>query len=154
MRARLGASLSALLLVWLAACGGGDDTPTVASGSSTTTSAAATGSTTTTVAATGSTVPTTVGVTTTTVAVPVLSVTVRGGSVVDGAARQRATVNQPVTIRVTSDAADEVHVHGYDKKFNVAAGRTGEITFVANIGGVFEVEFEKSHKLLFTLEVR
>jgi DNA/RNA endonuclease YhcR with UshA esterase domain len=59
-----------------------------------------------------------------------------------------------VTIRVTSDVAEEVHVHGYDKRVNVAAGGTAEATFVANIPGVFEVEFERSHKLLFTLEVR
>ena len=90
----------------------------------------------------------------TTAAGTVLAVTVRGGSVVDGASRQRATLNQPVTIRVTSDVADEVHVHGYEKRVDVAAGRTGEVTFVANIPGVFEVEFERSHKLLFTMEVR
>ena len=84
----------------------------------------------------------------------VLAATVRGGSVVEGASRQRATLNRPVTIRVTSDAADEVHVHGYDKKFTVAAGQTGEVTFNANIPGVFEVEFEKSRKVLFTMEVR
>jgi len=121
----------------LAACGGGDDSPTVSPGSSVATTVAGTGSTTT---AGGS--------------ATVLAVTVRGGAVVDGAARQRATLNQPVTIRVTSDAADEIHVHGYDKRFNVVAGRTAETTFVANIPGVFEVEFEKSGKVLFTLEVR
>ena len=83
-----------------------------------------------------------------------LAVTVRGGSVVEGGSRQRATVNQPVTIRVTSDVAEEVHGHGYEKKFPVAPGQRGEVTFVANIPGVFEVEFERTHKLLFTLEVR
>ena len=72
----------------------------------------------------------------------------------DGASRQRATVNEAVTVRVTSDVADEVHVHGYEKRFAVAAGQRGEVTFVANIPGVFEVEFEKSHKVLFTMEVR
>jgi hypothetical protein len=120
------------LLLLLAACGGDDDAPTVTPGApvtstSTSTSAGA--------------------------AATVVSVTVRGGSV-EGASRQRATLNQPVTIRVTSDVADQVHVHGYDKFFDVAAGRTGEVTFVANIPGVFEVEFERSHKVLFTLEVR
>jgi hypothetical protein len=133
-RARRGASLALLVLVLLTACaltacGGDDDSPAVGSDSGVTTTAA-TGTAT------------------------VLAVTVRGGSVVDGAARQRATVNQPVTIRVTSDAADEVHVHGYNKTFEVGAGKTGETSFVANIPGVFEVEFEKTGKLLFTLEVR
>ena len=125
-------ALAAAALLLLAACGDGDDAPTVASGSST--------------PATVSTGPTT--------AATVLAVTVRGGSVVEGASRQRATLGQPVTVRVTSDVADEVHVHGYDKTVPVAAGRTAELTFVANTPGVFEVEIEKSHKVLFSLEVR
>ena len=130
---RLRRSSAALLLLLQAACSGGDDSPTIDAGGSATTTTAPTSAT--------------------TAASTVLSVTVRGGSV-EGASRQRAPVNQPVTIRVTSDVADEVHVHGYEKKVDVAAGRTAEVTFVANIPGVFEVEFERSHKLLFTLEVR
>ncbi len=59
-----------------------------------------------------------------------------------------------MTIRVTSDVADEVHVHGYDRTVPVAAGQTAEVTFVASIPGVFEVELERIHRLLFTLEVR
>ena len=126
-------------LVLLVSCGDEDDSPTVDAGSQATTV----------------TTPTTGGGSpaTTSTAGTVLSVRVRGGSV-DGASRQRATLNQPVTIRVTSDVADEIHVHGYDKTAPVAAGGTGEVTFVANIPGVFEVEFERSRKLLFTLEVR
>jgi hypothetical protein len=135
-RVRLGALLALLLLLVLTACGGGDGSPTVAPDSSVATTVGGTGST----APAGS--------------ATVLAVTVRGGSVVDGAARQRATVNQPVTVRVTSDVADSVHVHGYNKMFDVAPGRAAEVTFVANIPGVFEVEFEKSGKLLFTMEVR
>ncbi len=139
-RARLGAFLAAGLLVALASCGSGDS-PTIAVPETTPTTAAsggAPGPTTTAAAAAGT----------------VLAVTVRGGSVVEGASRQRAPVNQPVTIRVTSDVADEVHVHGYDRRVDVAPGRPAEVTFVANIPGVFEVEFERSHRLLFTLEVR
>ncbi|MDQ4090934.1 MAG: hypothetical protein M3163_11630 [Actinomycetota bacterium] len=135
LRPRLRAACAAVALLALSACGGEDDPPTVEPGAPTTTAPGATATT----AATTATV---------------LAVTVRGGSVVEGAARQRATLNQPVTIRVTSDVAEEVHVHGYDKRVNVAAGGTAEVAFVANIPGVFEVEFERSHKLLFTLEVR
>ena len=135
LRPRLRAACAAVALVALAACGGEDGPPTVDSGAPSTTAPGATATPATTTAT-------------------VLAVTVRGGSVVEGAARQRATLNQPVTIRVTSDVAEEVHVHGYDKRVNVAAGGTAEVTFVANIPGVFEVEFERSHKLLFALEVR
>ena len=135
LRPRLRAACAAIALVALSACGGEDDPPTVDSGAPSTTAPGATATPATTTAT-------------------VLAVTVRGGSVVEGAARQRATLNQPVTIRVTSDVAEEVHVHGYDKRVNVAAGGTADVTFVANIPGVFEVEFERSHKLLFALEVR
>jgi hypothetical protein len=145
---RGGAALAVVALLVLAACGDDEDSPTVAGGQSSTTVAPAT-------------TPTTAGIATTT-AVPattttagtVLAVTVRGGQVVDGASRQRATLNQPVTIRVTSDRADHVHVHGYDKFADVGPGKVGEVTFVANIPGVFEVELEDSRRLLFTLEVR
>ena len=128
------ARLAAVALVVLAACGDGDDSPTVATEDSTST-----------------VVPAPAG--TSPPASTVLSVNVRGGSV-EGASRQRAPLNQPVTIRVTSDVAEEVHVHGYDKRAAVTAGSSVDITFVANIPGVFEVELERSHKLLFTLEVR
>lgn len=139
---RAGASFALLLLVAAAGCGDGDDSPTVDAGSG--------GAATSTVApAPGGPSPST----TATTAGTVLSVTVRGGTV-EGASRQRATLNQPVTIRVTSDVADEVHVHGYDETAEVAPGRPAELTFVANIPGVFEVELEQAHKLLFTLEVR
>lgn len=134
--------VAASALVLLAACGGDDDTPTVAGGQPSETTAPA--ATPTTAAGTATTAP----------AGTVLAVTVRGGQVVEGASRQRATLNQPVTIRVTSDAADQVHVHGYEKLVDVAPGRPAEVTFVANIPGVFEVELERTHRLLFTMEVR
>jgi len=135
-RIALRASLAAAALFVLAACGEGDDSPAVATDATTATTVSA-GPTTT--SSSGATV---------------LAVTVRGGSVVEGASRQRANLGQSVTVRVTSDVADEVHVHGYDKTVAVSAGRPAEVTFVANIPGVFEVEFEKSHKVLFSMEVR
>jgi hypothetical protein len=132
VRARAVTSLAVGGLLVLAACGGGtNDAPTVGSGGPTTTFTTVAGA-----------------------PVTVVAVTFRGGSVVEGASRQRATLGQPVTVRVTSDVADEVHVHGYDKMVDVAAGRTAEVTFLANIPGVFEVELEKAKKVLFTMEVR
>ncbi len=149
-RFRVWAALAAAALLVLAACGDDEDSPTVVGGQSSTTVAPAT--TPTTVA--GAATTTTAAPASTTTAATVLAVTVRGGQVVDGASRQRATLNQPVTIRVTSDRADHVHVHGYDKFADVGPGKAGEVTFVANIPGVFEVELEDSRRLLFTLEVR
>jgi len=134
--ARAGASLAVSGLLGLAACGGDGDPPTNASEAP---------------------VPTAAGAAAPTSPAPpgtVLAVTVRGGALIAGTSRQQATLNQPVTIRVTSDVADEVHVHGYEKRVAVGAGATGAVTFLANIPGVFEVELEKSGKLLFTMAVR
>ena len=134
--ARSGASLAVAGLLVLAACGSGDDSPTSASDATVSTAAGAP-------APTSPAPP-----------AAVLAVTVRGGAVVEGTSRQGATLNQLITIRVTSDVADEVHVHGYEKRVAVAAGATSAVTFLANIAGVFEVELEKSGKLLFTMAVR
>ena len=135
------------LVLVLAACGGGDDEPAA----TTTTSAAPT--TTSAGAPPAPTTSPTTAPTATSVAGQLVSVAVRGGQV-QGPSRQRVERNETVTVRVTSDVADEIHVHGYDATAPVAAGSTGEVRFVANIPGVFEVEFEESGKLLFTLEVR
>jgi hypothetical protein len=57
-------------------------------------------------------------------------------------------------LRVTSDVADEVHVHGYDLKVDLEAGVPGELTFTPDAAGVFEVELEKKGLKLIELEVR
>ena len=67
--------------------------------------------------------------------------------VVDGAPRGgivRATVNKDdqVVLVVTSDVADEIHLHGYDKAKDNAAGGTIRIPFKATIPGRFEAELE------------
>ncbi len=59
-----------------------------------------------------------------------------------------------VTVIVTSEVADEVHVHGYDVYADLTPGVPTEFTFTADIPGIFEVELEGSHELLFELEVR
>lgn len=82
-----------------------------------------------------------------------IDVTYAGGKVsgVDG--RVSVPVGEPVVLRVTSDVAEEVHVHGYDVKANVPAGGTAEIPLTASIPGTFEVELESTGKLLFQLRV-
>lgn len=137
-----------LLMLVVSACGGGDDGPVTSADTTATTSTSPTST-----AASGAT--TTEAPSSTTTAPPgqVISVTVRGGQV-QGPSRHRVERNEMVKVRVTSDVADEIHVHGYDKTAPVAAGTTAEVSFVASIPGVFEVEFERSHKVLFSLEVR
>ncbi|MDQ4009490.1 MAG: hypothetical protein M3228_02045 [Actinomycetota bacterium] len=87
-------------------------------------------------------------------AVRTISITVRGGQVTGEAGRVTVPLGTPVTVSVTSDVVDEIHVHGYDRKGEIpAAGSTGSVSFTANTPGVFEVELEESKLLLMQLEV-
>lgn len=81
-----------------------------------------------------------------------IEVTVTDGNV-DGGGRHRVPVGETVTLRVTSDVADHVHLHGYDVLVDVAAGETAELTFDATIPGVFEAELEDARIPLVELEV-
>lgn len=58
-----------------------------------------------------------------------------------------------VALQVTSDTAEEVHVHGYDILRAVSDGHPAHFAFTAEIPGVFEVELEGSGRLLLQLEI-
>lgn len=77
-----------------------------------------------------------------------------GGVVVGGVKRVRVGLGRPVVLVVTSDVPDEVHLHGYDRKVDVPAGRTVSLDFVADRSGVFEAELEAKGVQLVQLEVR
>ena len=135
----------------LAGCSGGSSTAAPATSSppvATTTQAAATSSTTTptTPAATPSTSPSTaIG--------QVITVSFAQGKVVGPGGRVKVKKNSTVQISVTSDVADEVHLHGYDKSVDVAAGGTVVLNFKATLTGVFEVELEGKKQPLLKLQV-
>lgn len=82
----------------------------------------------------------------------VIDVAVREDAV-EGGGRTKVALGSEVTIRVTSDVADHIHLHGYDLMVDVAAGETTDLTFEATIPGVFEVELEESGLLLLELEI-
>jgi hypothetical protein len=81
-------------------------------------------------------------------------VQVRDGEVTPPARRVQVALGAQVRLEVTSDVADEVHVHGYDEDLALAPGETGALTFAADLPGLFEVETHESGTLLATLEVR
>ena len=85
--------------------------------------------------------------------VRVIDVSVAGGSVTGPGSRVEAALGEDLVLRVTSDVADEVHVHGYDERAEVPAGGTVEIVFTADIPGGFDVELEGTGQLLFQLRV-
>jgi hypothetical protein len=68
--------------------------------------------------------------------------------------RLRVTQGRTLLLTVTSDVADEVHVHGYDIARPVSPGRPTRIRFVASTTGRFEIELEHAHVQIAELEVR
>jgi FtsP/CotA-like multicopper oxidase with cupredoxin domain len=55
--------------------------------------------------------------------------------------------------RVRHGDAEEVHVHGYDIKKDLAANETANVSFEASIPGIFEIELEHSGTPLGRLKV-
>lgn len=84
----------------------------------------------------------------------VIELTVRDGEVSGAEARTPVPLGSEVTISVTSDVDDVIHLHGYDVHQDVSAGTTAALTFTADIPGVFEVELEDAGLRLVELEVR
>ena len=70
----------------------------------------------------------------------VARIEIQGGAVVGGA--QDITVQSGDTVRivVSSDAPDEIHLHGYDITRDAAPGTPARFRFRANLEGAFEIE--------------
>lgn len=71
---------------------------------------------------------------------PTASIAVKGREPVGGVQDVEVTKGDVVTLQVSSDAAGEVHVHGYEIEKEVEAGGTVQVKFTADIDGKFEIE--------------
>lgn len=70
------------------------------------------------------------------------TIVIRNGEPVGGIKELEYDAGDEIRFEVTSDVADEVHVHGYDLMQDVAAGGTVSFDFPAEIEGIFEAELE------------
>ena len=59
---------------------------------------------------------------------------------VGGAQNFKVKKGDNVTIVVSSDAHDVIHLHGYDIEKDVEAGKPATFKFTADIEGIFEIE--------------
>jgi hypothetical protein len=137
------AVLTIATVLTVAACDGDD--------SSQATGATTTATTTTTISGSSTSGEPT---TTTEPATPAIEVRVAGGKVQGGVRREQVRRGDAVVLRVVADVADEVHLHGYDRSADVGPGKPAQISFTADIPGVFEVELEQRKQKLLELEVR
>ena len=70
-------------------------------------------------------------------------VTIVDGAPQGGIVRKTVAKGDQVVLVVTSDVADEIHLHGYDISRDVAVGGTVRLPFTATIPGRFEAELEE-----------
>ena len=124
------AAACVLAAVALAGCGSDDGE------SASSTDTTATTVTTTTETTTSETTTTEAGTPT------IVRVNVVDGQSQGGIVRQTVNKDDQVVLVVTSDVADEIHVHGYDIARVVEAGGTVRLLFKATIPGRFEAELE------------
>jgi hypothetical protein len=85
----------------------------------------------------------------------VVDITIAKGQVTPSNATLQAKVAQPITLRVTSDATDELHVHSVpDHKFHVAAKANQTFQFSVDVPGNVDVELHHLDRTIATIQVR
>ena len=67
-------------------------------------------------------------------------VEIKGGKPVGGVQDFKVKKGDKVTIVVSADAHDDIHLHGYDIEKPVEPGKPATFKFTANIEGIFEIE--------------
>lgn len=138
-RSRVLAALAALAAAaTLAACGSSPDSTTDTTAKSTTGKSTAKPGDSPESASMGGKVPT---------------VVIRDGEPVGGVEKLEYDAGDEIRFEVSSDVADEVHVHGYDLMEDVSAGGTVSFDFPAEIEGIFEVELEERGEQIAELVV-
>jgi heme/copper-type cytochrome/quinol oxidase subunit 2 len=137
--------VASVLAVAVAACGGGgDDNQSAAATAGPATTAAASATT------TGGSATTTTGA----AGAQTVQIAVTGTKVQTAERRVKVPLDGEVRLEVTADRADEVHLHGYDRKVDIEPGKPAVLEFTADVPGVFEVELEEAGLKLVELQVR
>ena len=156
--ARLGLVLGAiavLVAAFLIVQGGGDDDASDTSGTQATTTQTGTDADSqTTPDHSGREQETETETQTQTQTEPVRTIAVKGGQPVGGAKTLTYHNGDRIRLRVVADAADEVHVHGFDIEKEVAPSEPARFDFKADIEGRFELELHSSDTQIALLEVR
>ena len=83
----------------------------------------------------------------------VATITVVNGQPKGGVQTITFAKGDQIRIKVNSDTADEVHIHGYDIHKDVEAGGSVSFSFPASIEGRFEIELENAKQQLAELQV-
>ena len=150
-RAALFAPAGLALGALLAACGG--PAAPAAPGAATTSASTSASGTATGSASPGTTTATSPPVTTSD-STRTITVEVRGRTVTPKPGTVEVEAGEPVRLVITSDRANEVHLHGVEIEKALPAGEAVTITFTPREQGVFEVETHDPQLVLLKLAVR
>jgi plastocyanin len=159
--ASAGAAILVLLLTGLSACSSGsDETASATTTSAPTTgpaSAPPTGGPTTDAASALASARSTAAESTAParpVADTVLKISVRGRDVTPAPGRQTVSAGDRVQLTITTDTANEVHIHGVEIEKATKPGVPLTVEFVVQDPGIYAVELHKPELLLLQLVVR
>jgi sporulation-control protein spo0M len=85
----------------------------------------------------------------------VIDITIEGGKIAPTNEQLQARANQPIIIRVNSDAADELHVHSNpEHTFKIEAKQGQSFQFTVNVPGKVDVELHQLRKTIATIAVQ
>lgn len=85
----------------------------------------------------------------------VLTIRIADGKVTPTNAEWAAKIGEPITLNVTSDVVDEIHVHSVpDHSFEVKAEPNQTFQFTVDVPGNVEVELHKLDRTVGTVHVR
>lgn len=76
------------------------------------------------------------------------------GKLVSGPPTIQVREGDEVQLQITSDQADELHMHGYDLHLSLKPNTPATLTFKAEHSGRFDYELHHAHTELGTLEVQ
>ena len=83
-----------------------------------------------------------------------LSVTVRGKQVTPAPATVDLEVGETLTLTVTADRANVLHIHGFDIEKDLVAGRPLTVTLTGRQPGTYDVETHDPELRLLKIAVR
>ncbi|MGW0163275.1 hypothetical protein ACWDUN_28540 [Mycobacterium sp. NPDC003323] len=85
----------------------------------------------------------------------VIDVTIERGQVSPTNQQIQASVGQPILVRVSSDAPDELHVHASpEHTFEVKAEPLQSFQFTVEVPGKVDVELHDAHRVVATVTVQ
>lgn len=86
---------------------------------------------------------------------PVIAVTIAAGTVTPTNVQAEAVVGQPITLEVSSDAVDSIHVHSIPEHVFDVQPRPGQrFEFTVQVPGSVDVELHDLHRTIVTIAVR